>query len=202
MNTTFSRSLSRAGLVTAALLAGATAMASDSGPRYTYGEIGYSHVDFDNFSEDANVWGANGSFALSDQVYLTGSYSEGTIDNSPFDVNLDTAQFGAGMHFPMSPTVDLITEAAYLWEKVDVDHVGSADDDGFGLRVGVRAMVTPQFELNGGATYTDINSNDETTGYVGTVYNFTNMFSMTTGLSFNNDATAYGAGLRLYFNQR
>ena len=53
----------RAGLVAAMLVAGSAV--ANEGPRYTFGEIGYSQVDFDNFSEDAEMFGANGSPAAS-----------------------------------------------------------------------------------------------------------------------------------------
>src|SRR4051794_2247910 len=166
----------RAGFIAAALIAGSAAAAE--GPRYTYGEVGYSRVDFDNFNEDADVFGAGGSLAVSERVYLVAGYSYGTIDASGFDIDLENAAAGVGMHFPLNDTVDLIGEAAYEWAKIDIDNFGSEDDDGYGLKVGLRAMLTPQFELNGGGTYVDI-SDDETAFYVGAVYNFTEMFAVT-----------------------
>ena len=55
----------RAGLAAAMLVVAGSAVAE--GPRYTFGEIGYSQVDFDNFNEDAEMFGANGSLAISDR---------------------------------------------------------------------------------------------------------------------------------------
>ncbi len=68
----------RAGLAAAMLVVAGSAVAE--GPRYTFGEIGYSQVDFDNFNEDAQMFGANGSFAISDRLYLIASYADGSID--------------------------------------------------------------------------------------------------------------------------
>src|SRR5689334_1940508 len=113
--TTVTTTLRRAGLVGATLIAASAALpaSASEGPRYTYGEIGYARIDFDNFDEDADAVGANGSFALNDRVYLLASYSRASIDDSGFDVDIDTAEAGAGMHFPLNSRVDLIAEAAY-----------------------------------------------------------------------------------------
>jgi len=187
-----------AGFVAAALLAGSAVAAE--GPRYTYGEIGYSRVDFDNFSDDADVFGLGGSLAVSDRVHLIASYSNGTIDTSNINIDLETAEVGAGINYPLNNTVDFVADAAYVWAKADANHgFGSQDDDGYALSVGLRAMLTPQFELNGGGTYADV-SDDNTALYVGAVYNFTNMIAMTGNVSIGDNATAYGVGLRLYFD--
>jgi|APFre7841882724_1041349.scaffolds.fasta_scaffold80283_2 hypothetical protein len=189
----------RAGFVAAVLVAG-SAVASE-GPRYTYGELGYAQIDFDGFNEDADVFGADGSLAVSDRVFLIASYSQGTIDASGFDVDLTTAAVGAGMHFPLNETIDFVADAAYVWAEVDADSFDAQDDDGFALSAGLRAMLTPQFELNGGGTYVDV-SDDDTALYVGAVYNFTDMFAVTGNVSVGDNATAYGVGARLYFDVR
>ena len=186
-----------AGLVAAMLFAGSAA--ASEGPRYTYGELGYARVDFDNFNEDADLFGANGSLAVSDQIYLIASYSDGSIDGNGFDIDLKQAEAGAGLHFPLNSKVDFTADASYVWAEVDADGFNSQDDDGYAIRAGIRAMLTPQFELNGGGSYVDV-SDDDTALYVGAVYNFTDMFAVTGNVSVGDNATAYGVGLRLYFD--
>jgi hypothetical protein len=179
------------------LLAGSAA--AREGPRYTYGELGYARVDFDNFSEDADLFGANGSLAVSDQIYLIAAYSDGSIDGNGFDIDLKQAEAGVGLHFPLNSKVDFTADASYVWAEVDAHRFNSQDDDGYAIRAGIRAMLTPQFELNGGGSYVDV-SDDNTALYVGAVYNFTDMFAMTGNVSVGDNATAYGVGLRLYFD--
>jgi hypothetical protein len=188
------------GFAAVALVAGSAVAAE--GPRYTYGEIGYERVDFDNFSDDADVGSIGGSLAMTDNLYLIAAYSYGKIDNSGIDVELDNFDAGIGFHFPLADRVDFIAEAAYAWAKVDVDGFGSEDDDGVALRAGVRAMLTPEFELNGGGTYVDISGDDQTAGYVGVVYNFTPMVAVTGNITVGDDATSYGIGLRMYFDTK
>ena len=186
----------RVGFVAAALLAGSAF--ADEGPRYTYGEIDYQRINPDNFDDDANAGAAEVSLAVARHVHVFAGYSYGQVDTRGITVDLQSAEGGAGLNFPLSKTIDVVAEAAYLWAKVDADRFGSADDSGYGLKAGLRAMVTPKLELNGGVAYTDV-SGSETAGYVGAVYNFTNAVAMTLGVSASKDATTYGGGLRVYF---
>lgn len=186
-----------AGALAGVLLTGSVLAAE--GPRYTYGEIGYERLDIDNYSGDGDFGNIGGSFAVHDSIYLFASYSDGSIDGSPGDIDVSTFEAGVGYHYPFNDTVDLVLNAAYAWAKVDFDNFGNEDDDGYALSAGLRAMVTPQLELNGGGSYVDI-SDDDTAIYLGAVYSFTDMFAVTTGASFGDNATSYGIGLRLYFD--
>jgi len=189
------------GFVAAAAFAGSAAAASE-GPRYTYAEADYARVDFDNFSDDANVFAAGGSFGVTEMLYLVGGYSYGRIDTNGPDVDLQNFDAGLGLHIPLDSKVDLIAEVAYAWAKVHVDSFGSEDDDGVAFKAGIRAMLSPEFELNAGGTYVDISGNDSTAGYVGGVYNFDDALAVTGTILVGDDATSYGIGLRYYFEPR
>ena len=102
------------------------------------------------------------------------------------------------MHFPLSGTIDFIVDASYVWTEVDANGFDAQDDDGYGMRAGLRAMLTPQFELNGGGTYVDV-VDDDTALYVGGVYNFTDILAISGDVSVGDNATAYGVGMHLYF---
>jgi Outer membrane protein beta-barrel domain len=198
MQTTTRRLTGAAALVAAGLALPALAA---EGPRYTYGELGYQRVDFDNFSEDADVGFLDGSLALTDQLFLEAGYSYGQIDTSGTDIDIDTAQAGLGVHFPLNEKVDFVVDGAYVWTKVDAGSFGDEDDDGYAIRGGLRAMLTPKFELNGGASYVDI-SDDNTSAFIGAVYSFTDALAVTGGVDIGDNATAYSVGLRLYFDAR
>ena len=181
-------------------LSGTAAMAADGGPRYTYGEVGYSHVDFDDFDADGEVWNIKGSFALTDMFFATAGYADGDLDvDSGGDSDYTNFDLGAGINYPLSGTMDLVGKLSYI--SVDTD---AGDEDGYGIYAGVRAMLTPQFELNGGLDYTDLGDpyDSNTAVDVGVVYNFTDMFAVTGDFSFSDDYTTYGIGARLYFGAR
>ena len=181
-------------------LSGTAALAADSGPRYTYGELGYSNLDFDDFDADGDAWYVKGSFALTDMFFATAGYADGDLDvDSGGDSDYTNFDLGAGINYPLNDTLDLVGRLSYI--SVDTD---AGDEDGYGLYAGVRAMLTPQFELNGGLDYTDLGDpyDSNTAVEVGGVYSFTDMFAATGGISFSDDVTEYSIGLRLYFGQR
>ena len=185
------------GVAFVAAAVSATSAFAGEGPRYTYVEVGYQRINPDNFDDDANAGALEGSVAVADHVHLFAGYSYGQVDTAGTTVDLESAEGGAGLNIPLTKTVDVVADAAYLWAKVHADRFGSADDDGYGLRLGLRAMVTPKLELNGGASYTDV-SGTEWAGYAGAAYNFTDAFAVTVDVSAGQDATSYGAGVRFY----
>jgi opacity protein-like surface antigen len=200
MNREFSSALGRTAIVAITSLLGSVCFA-DEGPKYTYGEVGYAHVELDDFNEaDGDEIGVSGSLALTDMLHIFGSYAQGEVDGSNFP-NIDTtsANAGLGLNYAVSPTIDLVGRVSYVYTKVELNNFDE-DDSGIGLSGGVRAMVTPQLELNGGVSYVDFgNDNNDTALDLGAVYSFTEMFAVTANASFSDDVTAVGVGLRLYF---
>jgi opacity protein-like surface antigen len=188
-------SLSTAGILAGVLMANA-AFAAD-GPQYTFVEGGYNWIDFDDANADGDAFNVGGSVAVTDMVHLFANYQDGNIDGGGFDFDLSTINLGAGLNIALSPTVDLVTQAAWVRVDVDVNGFGSDNEDGYSLGVGVRAMVMPQLELNGGVSYVDVND-DDTALNLGAVYSFNDMFAVTGGASFGDNITSYGVGARLY----
>ncbi len=185
-----------AGILAGVLMANA-AMAAD-GPQYTYVEAGYSWIDYDDVNADGDALNIGGSLAVTDMFHLFAGYQDGEIEIGNFDVDVSTMQLGGGMNIELSPTVDLVATAAWARADLDANAFGSDNEDGYALGVGVRAMVMPQLELNGGVSYVDI-SDDDTALTVGAVYSFNEMFALTAGASFGDNVTSYGIGGRIYF---
>jgi hypothetical protein len=199
------------GGVLAALVASISLAAE--GPRYTYGEIGYVNFDFDDFSgigADGDGFNVGGSVAIADMVHLFASYTDGDIDididNFGFgEISVDYTELsaGIGINYSVSETVDLVGRLSYV--DVEAEAFGySEDENGYGLGAGVRAMVTPEFELNGGIAYADLGGDydSDTALLLGAVYNFTEMFAATAGVSFADDVTQYGIGARVYLGAK
>lgn len=202
MNDAFSPILGRATIFAIASVLGGVCFA-DEGPRYTFAEVGYAHVEFDRFNEaDGDQFGLGGSLALTDMLHVFGSYAQGQVEGSNFP-NIDTtsANAGLGVNFAVSPTIDLVGRAAVVYAKAELNNFDE-DDTGLGLNAGVRAMIAPQLELNGGVSYVDFgDDSDDTALEVGAVYSFTDMFAVTANGSFGDEATAIGVGARLYLGQ-
>jgi len=192
--------LKRVGVIASSVFAGvlvANAAAADEGPNYTFIEAGYVHVEIDDFDADGEALALQGSVAVTDMFHLIGGYQDGTIDG-PFgiDVDVSTLELGGGMNFALSPTVDFVGQVAWLSTEVDVSGLGDVDDDGYGLGAGIRAMISPRFEVGAGVNYADIADDGQTTFGGEVLYHFTDMFAVTGGVTVGEDSTSYGVGVR------
>jgi hypothetical protein len=200
MKRNFSKALGVTGGLAALLLAGG-AQAQD-GPNYNYLQFGYLHVDFDDTDVDGEAWSLGGSAAITDMFHVIGSYDDGDLDGDfGVDVDFSRLRLGAGINYALTSTTDLVGDLYYLDVEVDPDGPGEADEDGFGLKAGVRSMLSDQLELNGGLRYEDLGGDldDETSIYAGAVYSFTEQWGVYGGAEFGDDASEYGIGARFYF---
>jgi hypothetical protein len=191
------------GLLAAAWFAGGALAAEE--PRYTYAQIAYANVDFDDLNNDGDFVNAGASLAVHDKVHVFADYAAGSVDVSNFDVDVTNLDAGIGIDLPLSPTVDVVVDIAYLWTEFDAGNGGnnSVDENGFGARAGVRAMVAPNFELNGGVSYADYeDSDDDTALFGGLVYNFTDAVAVMAGASVGDNITTYELGVRVYFGDK
>jgi hypothetical protein len=128
-------------LATAALAVSGSALA---GPSYTYADFSYSEALFGTTDAIA----VSGSYAVTDQIHLLGSYVDGETDLLS---DFDGYSVGVGYNRAMTDNMDLVFRVGYA--DIDVDLAGSSDVITF--EVGPRAMVTDDLELNAAVTYVD-----------------------------------------------
>jgi hypothetical protein len=167
---------------------------------YSFIEASYGQVEFDDFDVDGDAFGLGGSYALSDRFHLFGSY-----DMADFDAGVDFngLQAGIGFNSPVSDTVDLVASVAYVNSEVEAPGFGSVDDNGYGLGLGLRAMLTPMLEVDGGIDYVDYggDSDGDTAFGAGFLYHFTE--SVAVGLSggWGDDTNTYALNGRFSFGE-
>ncbi|MGH8223316.1 MAG: outer membrane beta-barrel protein [Woeseiaceae bacterium] len=173
-----------------------SATAAAEGLNYTYLQASYGQVEFDDFDVDGDGFGISGSFALTEQFFLFGTYEMADFD---FDVEADTFDLGGGFHAPLADNIDVVATLAYVYTEVS-SGFGSVDDNGYGIGVGLRALVSPKVELNGGVEYVDLSDSGSDTGFgAGFLFHINDMFSVGLSGSWNDDASAYSLGGRLNF---
>ncbi|MDH4049689.1 MAG: porin family protein [Gammaproteobacteria bacterium] len=167
------------------------------GLNYNFVEVGYAKVDIDSPDVDGDGFGIGGSFAISDEFHLFGNYQM-----ADFDFNVDLTQFDVGIGFntPIADAIDVVASLAYVYTEVEASGFGSVDDNGFGLGVGLRALVSPQVELHGGVTYVDLSdSGSDTALDAGFRFNFNERFALGLAASWGDDVSIYSLAGRIYF---
>jgi hypothetical protein len=183
------------------LLWGAAAALSLSAPAfadgfdYSYLDLGYINTQFDDGGGSSDGFGLRGSFALTDQLHLIGSYSKEDLD---FNIDLDTYTIGAGLNWPLSPNLDIDSTLAYIHQKADFGNFGSIDDDGVQIGLGLRGRVAQQLELTGQLTYTNFDgSGDDTSPTFGLRYYPNDKFAIVGDVTLFDGGNQYFVGGRL-----
>lgn len=169
-------------------------------PSYSYIQASYVNVDLDSGFGDVDGDGisATASVPINDQWHVFAGYGTSDFD---FGVDLDEFAIGGGWHRGISERTDFVATLAYV--SVDASAEGvSFDDDGIGLSVGLRSMVNENFEVFGTISHVDLDAaGDGTSVGAGLWYTISGNFAVGVGAEFDDDATAIGAGIRLYFDR-
>lgn len=181
-------------LIASVLALPAAAMAD--GLSYNFLQASYLNVDGDGGGK-ADGFDFSGSHLVGKNIFLQGGYSRVKVDGADIDVSAFTG--GLGFRHGLTPTLDLNASANVLFAEVDAGRFGSEDDTGYSLNAGLRALVVPQLELNGGVTYTDIFDEGDTTFGIGAVFSFTPQVALIGGAGFGDDANTYSIGGRFMF---
>ena len=143
----------------AASLALPLAAAAGDNVTYSYADLAYVTTDIDGVNEDLDGFALRGSFEVTDQAFLFGSYTDQSAESGGADVDYTTFTLGGGYAWSLSDSTDLYGKLGYVSAEVEVSVPGlggfSVDDDGFLLGLGLRGRVAQQFELEGAVNYTD-----------------------------------------------
>ena len=169
-------------------------------PNYNFVQGTYQRADLDEqfgIDIDGDGFGLSGSFDVGQDIHVFGGYQQFDFD---FGIDLDELALGIGWHPAISQNTDLVATLAYINAEAEGFGV-SADEDGYSASVGLRSMLTDNFELAGSLVYTDIGSGDGDVSVAGqTWYNLTESFAIGAGVEADDDVVIYGIGIRVYFD--
>ncbi len=175
-------------------------LAQAEGLSYSYVDAAYLNTDIDRFNETVDGFGLRGSYELTNNVFVFAGYADQSTSVAGFDIDLQSYNLGLGYAWPLGKALDLYGKVGYVNAEADLQGVGSADDDGYSLAVGLRGRAVEQLELEGAVSYVDLSdSGDDTTLDLGARWYFTPQFAFGVEGSFGNDATTYGVGVRWNF---
>lgn len=141
-------------------LAAATAVCAvahaDHEPSWYYAEIGYDDVEageVDGDGIDIELAGSLDFVGL--PVFATLDFTDASLDN---DVDVERLSFAIGGYLAIGTDANPANVyAALSLEDISADGGdGSAEDDGPGIQLGARGMLTPNLELHARSKYTDL----------------------------------------------
>ena len=170
-------------LASALLLSLGTAQAAES-PRWNSASISYQSVDIDG--DKLTGFAVSGSKLLGEDFFVVGSYGNASDDIEGIEFDFNTLSVGLGYRYAISQNTDFFGVVSYEDVEVEVSYQGNSEsvsDNGYGLRVGIRSMLSEKVELSGSLQYVDIADETETAFGISALYNFTKQFSA--GVSYS-----------------
>lgn len=181
------------------LLSPSFALAQGNDFDYNYLEASYHRADFDNLNADGDGFGLSGSIALSNNFHVFGGYAGQEIDSS---ADADGWNIGVGLNTSLTSLMDLLVQVSYQTTEVNSPVVGRTDNDGYGLRAGVRVGANEWIEVFGGLSYFDLDSGNETALDGGFLLNISQAFAVGVSGRWDDDVSVISLNGRLYFGSR
>ena len=168
---------------------------------YNYVDGSWQRIEIDDVfvtgaDVDGDILGIAGSFEVAEDWFARVAVSQADLD---FGFDSDQLLLGIGVKRATSNSSDVFATVDYV--RADASSgFGSDSDDGFGISVGVRAMLTESFELHGSLGRVDFDdSSSNTVVSAGGLYNFTDEFAIGFSLAREPDVVRYGIVGRYYF---
>lgn len=144
--------------VKSVVLAAAAALvcsgAAFAGPHWTFANIGMATGDGDA-TDDTKFIGLEGCMAVDDVWHVQGKWAMGeTESNGGRDV--DIFQLGVGRNQRVNASTDLVVDV--FMGSIDEANGGggSTESDYWGYSLGVRSMITKEFEFNAAMNYANV----------------------------------------------
>jgi hypothetical protein len=174
--------------------------------RYNYVNLGASGGEIDTGTSlgdvDFTQGSISGSWGVHENVALFGGISGGEIETSDvcFCTDIDTAGVSLGVvpHFPLGNNIDILIPVAYEWAELD-DGFDTIDDSGYSIGLGIRALLTPAWELSVGVIHVDIGDEDDQSVAGSVRWHIVELFSLSFGAQASSDVTAVTLGGRFTF---
>lgn len=169
-------------------------------PSFNYVEVGYIEYDIDlgdGMDVNGDGFAVGGAFEVGDNFFGFVGYSDVDFD---FDIEVSALDVGFGYHTDLTDNTSFYASVAYVEADASVTGLGSNDESGYGVGIGVRGYAAVDVELGLGITYVDLgNESDDTTIGGSFLYDITDNVALGVTVDFGDDEEAYGGVLRVYF---
>ncbi|MEW6999215.1 outer membrane beta-barrel protein [Colwelliaceae bacterium BS250] len=175
-------------------------------------------VSYESVDRGRDKWtgfGLSATNLLGENVFIVGSYTSVSDDldtlfkdgekdayNTTIDSDINTFSAGLGYRHSLFNTTDLFGVISYENKEYKLsifNHSDSQSENGYGLKAGLRSLVTNKIELTGSVGYEKIFDSSETELKVSALYHFTDQFSI--GLSYgkSDDVDSGTASVSWFF---
>lgn len=189
----------------AALAALTPVLAGASDVSYDYVQLEYAASRPDE-GLDSDGFAAGFSHLFNDRAFVVAGFDQQETDEAPApasgSVKASLLRLGLGLRGPVSGMADLFGVASVL--RGDASGTGSfagldESDTGFGVEVGVRALLAEPVETLVSVNYEDLFDDDTTFLKLGITGDIGLVFALTGSVTVSNDGNGFQAGIRYNF---
>lgn len=182
--------------------------------RPNWNRVGLLYQEHDLFDSALDGFGVSGTKQVGENGLLQGAFSSisATLDCpggagcDTADVTLESLTLGVGARQPLAADTDFFAILSYEEQEDTISRENaqghtlrkdSGRGTGFGVRAGVRSMLTEVIEVTAALRYLNIEDEDETGYEFGGQYLITDQFSL--GLDYSSTSGDRMTGLSAYF---
>lgn len=172
-------------------------------PTWNYVQLGYTQTDIDGLDQlDPNGLMVFGSYELSDNFFIAGSFASLSDDFQSLELDLEQGTAGLGYKYSMTPSTDWFVALSYEYASAEVDspvYREKEDGHGVGIMTGVRSMVLDQLELKGALRHVHIEGEGQSSLGLGIDYLISPFAAIGVNYDIGSDANTFGFNLRYNF---
>lgn len=161
---------------------------------YNYVEVRYVDAELDEVSVDGDGFLIGGSFELTEEWLIVGSYRDLGFD---FGVDASLLEAGFGYIVPTDTPFDVVGYAKLARAKVEANGFDDTEN-GFSVAVGGRGMINENIEVRAFLNHIDIDGSDTFLEFAGD-WHFNDQFALGASIELGGDADAFSIGGRFFF---
>jgi len=172
-------------------LAGSALAAGPDELRYDYIDLGLTFGSVDTAGDDPDFtsFDVGGSWGVHQNFALFAGLSVGEIDTTFGNIDTTALSLGINPHFALSDRIDLVIPVAIEFADIDAG-IASDDDTGYSIGIGIRALLSPSWELGVGVQHVDIFDGDDQSIAGSVRWHLSSLFSLSLGATASDDASA------------
>lgn len=171
-------------------------------PNWNNVQLSYAKMDVDDTDISGNGFELAGSVLLGSNIILQGNYLSVSDEVlGAVDVDFDWLTMGVGYRHPVTAATDVYALVSYENVELSASYDGeseSEDDNGYGLTLGVRTMLSEQWELEGAISRVDI-EDAETFFKGGLSYHINSQFAVGAAYKVGDDLDVFTLSARYSF---
>lgn len=182
------------------ILSSAGAVHAENGPNWNFIDLSYLSADVEG--DELNGLGIAGSKLVGEDFFVTGAYSSIGAEIEGIDFDINSTSFGLGYRYGASATTDIFGAVSYQLVEFEASYQGESfnvDDNGYGLELGLRSLLTSQLEVTASMAQVTIDDESETALFISSLYHINEQFGIGAGYAQSDDVDTLSFSALLFF---